>query len=355
MRYFPDKFHVALVAALAATEPAVANDTLAVLESGGLELTTSDDIVMESEDLFLSTSEVRVRYVFTNESDEDITTRVAFPLPDVPFGPADNVDLPDREKDNFVDFSVTVDGQTIEPELEQRAISTPTEFDDLKPSSFPVGSDMTEAVRESGLPLNANLTEWQDAVSALPEGERARLVERGVLYPDSFGPDSKTIETYGAQWSLRETYHWEQTFPAGKPIVVEHRYRPVVGGAYYAGDDGDLEEIRSEYGEQYCLDKAGSAGVQRLLKKVKAANARNDGASSLLLANQVGYILTTGANWKGVIGQFKLTIDKRHADAVLSTCVEGLKKTGPTTFEVQRKNFTPAEDIRFITFSANDR
>ena len=68
---------------------------------------------MESEDLFLSPRDVRVRYVFRNESGQDIKTRVAFPMPEVPFGPMDNVELPDAGKENFVDFSVAVDGQTV--------------------------------------------------------------------------------------------------------------------------------------------------------------------------------------------------------------------------------------------------
>jgi hypothetical protein len=68
----------------------------------------------------------------------------------------------------------------------------------------------------------------------------------------------------------------------------------------------------------------------------------------------VEYILTTGANWKGPIGDFHLTIDKERPDAVLSLCMSGLKKTGATTFEVRRTNFTPKEDIRFVVFEGGD-
>ena len=31
-------------------------------------------------------------------------------------------------------------------------------------------------------------------------------------------------------WTVRETWYWEQVFPAGRDLVVEHRYRPGAGG-----------------------------------------------------------------------------------------------------------------------------
>lgn len=342
------KFILVLCAGIIAV-PASANDSLATLGAGGLELTSSDDIVMEREELFLSTEEVRVRYVFRNESSEDITTRVAFPLPDVPFGPADNVDLPHMEDDNFVGFSVLVDGQPVDPELEQRAISSFVESDNLPPSPYPDDTDITDVVLKAGLQLNPNLPGWQETVTALPSDKRSQLVEQGLLYLDGLDP-----ETYGPQWALREAYHWEQTFPAHKPVVVEHHYQPVVGSSYLVGEDGDLNELSEEYERQYCLDSAGKAGVRRLIQKAAKANARG-GDESYVLADEVSYLLTTGANWKGPIGHFELTIDKITPHAILSLCMDGIKKTGPTTFKVERDNFTPEEDIGFVVFHLEEQ
>ena len=59
---------------------ALANDSTASLDAGGLNLTFNPDIRMESEDLYLSRDEVRVVYRFRNESDH-VATLVAFPLP----------------------------------------------------------------------------------------------------------------------------------------------------------------------------------------------------------------------------------------------------------------------------------
>jgi hypothetical protein len=40
-----------------------------------------------------------------------------------------------------------------------------------------------------------------------------------------------------ALWSTKATFHWSQTFPAGKRLVVRHRYRPVYGNYYIQNDD----------------------------------------------------------------------------------------------------------------------
>ena len=81
--------HILLAALLGAAlaGPAIANDSTAELAAGGLVLTRTDAIVMKSEDLYISADEVRVRYVFLNTSGKDVTTRVAFPMPDIG-GPA---------------------------------------------------------------------------------------------------------------------------------------------------------------------------------------------------------------------------------------------------------------------------
>ena len=70
---------------------ASANDTTAVLKTGGLVFTHSADISMEEEQLYISPTEVKVDYVFRNTSDKPIDTIVAFPMPDITSGPAANI------------------------------------------------------------------------------------------------------------------------------------------------------------------------------------------------------------------------------------------------------------------------
>ncbi|WP_455296832.1 DUF4424 domain-containing protein [Brucella pituitosa] len=316
------------VAALIST-PVHANDTSAVLGAGGLSLTTSDHIVMASEDLYLSPSEVRIHYVFRNESDRDITTTVAFPLPDIDQSAFATVFLPVEDQENFVGFQVTADGKSIHPKLEQKA------FTDN-------GADVNDVITKAGLPVNSKLPGWEDKARALPEKVWRELVEQGLIEPED--PSDRSAD-FSVNWNLRATFHWEQTFPAGKAVVVDHRYKPIVGGASIFSDEAQFKDYA-----RYCLDEQGKAGVRHLLKQAQAAAKADPKKPSGIAPNEVSYVLTTGANWKGPIGDFHLTIDKEKPHAVLSLCMSGLNKTGPTTFEIRRKDFTPTEDIGFVVF-----
>lgn len=331
--------------------PANANDSLAVLAAGGLQLETSADIVMEEEELFLSTKDIRVRYTFRNESDNDITARVAFPLPDLTFGPIDNYMLPNEHDPNFVDFSVTVDGKQITPLLEERAFSVePMELSGVAtPQGLRPGTDVTAKLKAADLPLNARLTSWAEKLRSIPAQTRETLIKENIL--QELGTDD-----LAPLWSLRATYHWEQAFPVGKRIVVEHRYKPVVGSRYFSGQDwshglGWGAAEMKDYEQQFCLDRAGKAGVEHLLDQAAAQSTSNN--DTFVLADEVQYILTTGANWKGPIKRFKLTIDKGLPHGVLSLCMDGIRKTGQTTFEINRTDFTPVKDVRFVVFYRN--
>lgn len=76
------RIFVALICCLAA--PSRANDSIAELALGGLDLRKSDAIAMESEDLYISRDIVCVTHRFTNTSDAPVEALVAFPLPDIP-------------------------------------------------------------------------------------------------------------------------------------------------------------------------------------------------------------------------------------------------------------------------------
>src|SRR3954466_10530092 len=82
--------------------PAFANDSTAELATGGLAYITTDAIEMRSEDLGISMDEVRVRYEFVNTSDRDVTTLVAFPMPDIKGDIDFMVAVPVDDPENFL-------------------------------------------------------------------------------------------------------------------------------------------------------------------------------------------------------------------------------------------------------------
>ncbi|KQZ81459.1 hypothetical protein ASD64_10500 [Mesorhizobium sp. Root157] len=324
-------FRTALTASLAlATWPALANDSTAELGTGGLILSRNDVIAMQSEDLFISREQVKVDYVFRNGSDADITTIVAFPMPKIAGGPDLNVALPGDASDNFLGFSVVSDGQAIEPQLEQKV--------------FAVGLDITEQLKAHGISLNPFAQEVYGELEKLPDAIADDWRDRGFITLNEYDDGTGWKKERTPLWELRSTYWWRATFPAGKDVHVSHTYKPSVGGTaglsfFY---DGKFQGDYDDYKSRYCLDSGFENAVRR------GAKANGDGFPPYS-ESRIDYVLTTGGNWAlGSIGTFRLTIDKGDAKSIVSFCGTGVKKVGPTTFQMEAKDFYPERDIEIL-------
>jgi hypothetical protein len=231
-----------------------ASDSAAELAAGGITLLRSDGITMVSEDLTISINEIKVAYVFRNQTQAAITTMVAFPVPEFDQHPDVDENV-DRVSKNPMGFSVKVDGKKVEFE--------------------------TEIKRKAGV--------------------------------------------------VKVTHHWTQTFPPGRDLKVEHRYSPA-WGSVFAGPDLGEQLTRT-----YCVGPT-----------LLAALTKN---SAYL--QTVHYILKSGANWKGPIQKFKLTLVKRTPKDKISLCMPDTEKASPTTFVVERTDFTPTEDLQVLFVPAN--
>lgn len=301
--------------------PAAANDSVATLGTGGLILVRAEMISMEKEDLFVSAEEVRVSYVFRNNDKSDRTYLVAFPMPQI--DPQQylesDISVPEPDKENFMNFAVTVDGVRIEPRLEMRALSG--------------GLDVTDMVMALNLPLNPLAEETRKAVAAVPRDKLAELIAKGAV--------AVSEDSVSPAWSLKSTYYWQQNFPAKSPLAVTHTYTPAVGATFYyegANDDGNL-------GRTYCID----SGTAKAIGKKIAAGSKD---SPYLMQRTIEYILTTGSNWQGAIGDFRLVVDKGAPDAIVSFCMDGVKKISPTQFEVRKKDFYPTDELRILLLNS---
>ena len=153
----------AVAVALLAAAPALANDSTAEIKTGGLVLTRTDAISMDSEQLFISLDEIQVAYRFRNRTEEDVDTIVAFPMPDIQYNPYGDTALPDLKSDNFLGFSATVEGQPVAVELEQRA--------------FAGTLDVTDTLKEAGVPLFPFGEAAFDALEGASAGDAPGLAE----------------------------------------------------------------------------------------------------------------------------------------------------------------------------------
>lgn len=329
---------IALAAALVAT-PALANDTEAQIALGGLIFEKNDQISMDAEDLFLSLDKVRVRYTYTNHSSAPITLLVAFPLPAVPLPGVDpewtEVAYPDWGQ---IDMETRVDGKVVGL----------MRIDIAKVA----GADVNKRLKELGWPAR----HWEDPdflarINALPDAEKFALTGEGLLAMDEDEPGR--VRPF---WSVETSFVRTQTFPPGVPITVEHSYTPMQGGTVASALDreyrGQALAPDSDYTTRFCVDDAFLRGYDR--KRYKADGSKN--YNVFPVEGWIGYTLSPGANWRGPIGRFRLTVDKGYADRLVSLCMDGLHKISPTRFEVIKTDYEPTHDldVLFVTFAPTE-
>lgn len=306
-------------------ESAIADDSEAELGIGGLRFTRTNDVAMVSEDLFLSADQVRIRYVFHNRTTHDITTLVAFPLPDIsPDYYFEPVAIPNTGDPNFVQFETRADGRRLDMTPDQRAKLH--------------GQDITARLRAAGLPLSPIDPHFNEAVRRMASAARLEALHSHWI-EDTSG--DKNDPAYRGLWSLSTTFSRTQTFPAGRDVVVEQSYTPIVGGSVASNLmlETTPKRDRNQIMRQYCVDDAFMAAARQALAR---------SGERYIAERRLAYVLRTGANWAGPIGRFHLIVDKGDPRNLISLCAPGIERASPTRFELTLTNYTPREDINIL-------
>lgn len=308
--------------------PALANDSSAELKTGGLVLLKSSKIEMQSEDLFISNKEIKIHYVFLNKSPTDIETVVAFPMPRISMSArGEEIEIPNDNSSNFLDFTTSVNGRPISARVELRAYQ-----DD---------HEITSILKAAKFPLIPSLLKTEGILYRLPESKKRELIRDNLVDADA-----------DPRWSLATTYYFKLVFPAGKETIIEHKYRPSVGESNVTsvGDPALASEswIKEKI-DKYCID----SGLLNIIASAKKTPHMFYG--SPFTEERISYILHTGANWAGPIGKFHLVVDKGSPDNLISLCGYGVIERGPALFEITKSNFTPNNDIDVIIFKPFDK
>jgi hypothetical protein len=290
-----------------------ANDSAAAIAAGGIQLTRQENISMEKEVLFISKDKVTVDYEFKNLTDKDITTEIAFPIPE--YGVLSTLHgIP-----AFHDFKVFINGKSISYETEIKA--------------FVKGKDVTSMLKDNsivpetfgGFMADETIERNSHIVSHLSEKKINQLIAFGVFKDGSPG--------YWPEWTVAIKYHWKQTFPAHKVLSVRHEYKPVVGGSASPHENTELVAD--------CLDKS----------TVSAIDKAGYGCGWLK------YILTTANTWKTPIGDFILRIepekDKNSGKATdMKLCWDGpdLYNDKEGEINIHLKNYVPKKELTVLFY-----
>lgn len=305
--------------AMSVMQLSTANDTIGEVSIGGIQYLKSKDIVMDTEDLFISKNKIKVDYQFLNLSTKDISETILFPLPQV----ESYSESPLAHAPDVIDsFKILVNGKSIKPTAHVRAfMQNRIEKADGDWDLHSV--DVTEVFKQCGLSDSELMNPWTGKVDS-------SIISKKILNckPEKIkkllADNSDENEVL---WQSQIIYSWPQTFKAKAMTRVQHEYKPLVGGSFAIS----LEDENNPY----CMD-------QNFIRGVKNSKLEYQEYSNL------GYILTTGANWARPIRDFKLTLE-RDVNELVSLCWDGkVTKISPTRFEMKEKNFTPKQDINVV-------
>jgi hypothetical protein len=306
-----------------------ADDGAASIAAGGLVVMKQEPrITMAKEGLQISASKVVVDYDFRNDGDEDVTTEVAFPIPDY------SLEMEDAEpsRQGFDDFRLWIDGSPAHYLMEARAFLSGTDYTKLL-------SSMHVDIASFG---HATSNDDSSDIQRLNPVQREQLERAGLIDRGSRGPN----------WHVRKKYYWKQTFPAHKTVHIRHEYKPVLGSensvSYGMGPSPDpnmAKELKS-----FCIDGHLRATLEGVFAKDKNASY-----------SYVDFILTTANTWKTPIEDFTLIVERPHwkdwksgndLGNYVSFCWDGpITKIDTDHFAAHAVNFIPRKEFRVGFFS----
>lgn len=328
------------------------DDSAASIAAGGLVPRREARIVMAKEVLTISLKKVTVEYDFRNDTDENVTTEIAFPIP--PY--QDDWVEQDVKAQSFSDFRLWVDGKPKSYAAEAKA--------------FLRGKDVTSILKAAGVDIVTfghleDAGGWAEAirmadVDRLSPPEKKRLERLGLITP---GPDVSW-----ANWMVHLQYHWTQEFPAHSVVHIRHEYTPVVGFQYiplsafqsvlHEGSSLRAKPLRPGRTQDdtdlllsFCPDSAFLRG------SIGAIQADTPDLGFYAYPEWVDFILTSANTWRTPIEDFTLIVDRTAAgpakrrDTLISFCSPGhVEKMDEDHFRVHLTNFVPKEQLHIGFF-----
>lgn len=309
---------------------AQANDSTGFVSTGGIEYLKNDKIAMQSEELFISQTKIKVAYQYKNLTDQDITETLLFPLPSVMnLSGGDFADT----KGLIDSFEIWADGSRIQPEVHVRAFLYEVK-DDEEHGLIPI--DVTAAFKKCGISDEEMADPWTQKFEGKVEQKILKCHDPALTKFDL--PRDGTEEFL---WGSQIVYSWQQTFKANQITRVNHEYQPLLGGSVSLASMLEYD-VNNAFHQAYCLD----GNFKKSLTKIK-----NEIGTPY---RELGYILKTGANWAKPIEDFTLTVERNKADLV-SFCWNGEGKVTKlkeddkiVQFQVKEKNFTPKQDLNVL-------
>jgi hypothetical protein len=325
---------ILIPAAMMLTVSLRADDGAASIAAGGIIVMKRETrIVMAKEVLSISARRVMVDYDFRNDSDEDVTTEVAFPIPAYSLGQDERA----PKEYGFDDFKLWVDGKPLKFSIETRALLGKRDISEV------LARLHVDAASFGHYDYDPPADGRPDDLDRLSPAQRGLLHRMKAATAD---PGSQAL------WQVQKRYHWTQTFPAHAIVHIRHEYTPVLGSSNTVNGPF-LETGKTEKGS----DEEELPTVCPAPELLRALRKETQRQGHIVDIVYVDFILTTANTWKQPIEDFTLLVERppieqgpahnRTATNYVSFCWNGpVTKVDADHFSAHTANFVPAKELR---------
>ena len=324
--------------------PALGDDGAASVGVGGIQLIREPRVSMEEERLTISATQITVEFDFLNDTDKDITTEVAFPVP-----PYDRKFLDASYPKGLDDFRLWIDGRETKYQIDARAMLKGVDYSALlRKLGVDVASlgHFTDNDPKRGVPYSPDVEKLSDA-------QREDLKRLGLIRSDNGFMG----------WTVVKRYHWTQTFPAHKALHVRHTYSPILGFGMLQPEVSDPVPRREKTPEfaaairDSCID----APLQNTLTAAAQKEKEDNG---YILSEWVDYILTTANTWKTPIKSFELVVERPEPTTptkdepgrhwLVSFCWDGpVEQLDANRFLARASDLVPSRELHVAFFGVH--
>lgn len=284
--------------------------SIGYMHSAGVEYLNHPNIVLHSQQLFLSKAKIKADETWLNPTQQNAQHYMLFTLPKVPSNQptlwANTLSFNDR-------FQLKVNANPIRTQRHVRAFIYDGQQD----------VDVTAALRQCGLSeselLNPSTAQW--SMPRITEKIRnCELLQTSAQLQQLLMQDQLV-------WSSQIIYSWLQEFKAKTKTSIQYEYQPLLAGAV------GLPIAQQQ--ADYCINDA----VLDNLKYSQASHAPY---------SQLSFSFAQGIEQAQPIAHFKLMVE-RDQHELMAWCWDGkIKHISDQIAWSERRDFMPEHDLKLI-------
>lgn len=307
-------------------------DTLQELATEGLTFTSSPDIEVAAETVSITMETVDFRYELLNKSDRQANVDITIRLPQLDASDPDiTYAIPSNDPVNYNGSQLLIDGVAAVPAFRQVAVLE--------------NKDVTRRLRDAHIPpLVSQQDDVQGILAGLSPVLLKTLIEDGLLSPNGSRPDGQVL--LKPTWSVKTSAVRHQRIEGGQRVTAELHAMNSLGTSQdtilrkVLRENVDLRPEVDRYMADYCVEGDFLRGIDK-------QSGTDDNAAGLQ-ERRIEIVLPAPSGRDGPVASFHLAIDKGKPDNLITTCMDNLKKTTATRFEVDATEFPLPRRVRVL-------